>query len=615
MTDQKAENLLNLALSTPEAEREQTDELNVGYDPAERTWEIIVKFHGDLRGALEQQFPAVRMRELSGGFGILVVPESQVNAVIGLGEIEYAEKPKRLYFAVNRALVASCFLPVQSVGGVGGDCTSGSVSGIAGEDAARAGSSANIGAGQRSAENLSGCGVLVGIVDSGIDYFHEDFRNADGSSRILFLYDQVLDRVFSKEEIDAALLTGSRESARALVPSVDGSGHGTAVAGIAAGNGRESNGTYRGAAYGSELLIVRLGVPEPEGFPRTTQVMTGLDFVVQKAIELGRPVAVNLSFGNAYGSHDGNGLFERFIDLLAEQGRSVFAVGTGNEGDMAGHVSGRLAVAGSASVPTEETGSQTIELSVALYETGFGVQLWKNYEDTIEISLRNPAGTITERISERLGPHEIQMGGAKILLYYGEPSPFNQAQEIYFDFLPTDRYIESGIWEFILRPVEIVDGRYDFWLPSAGALGRATRFLRPTPETTLTIPSTALRPISVGAYDDATRTYAAFSGRGDTRAYGIQKPDLVAPGVGIMTTARYGGYAPMTGTSFATPLVTGAAALLMEWGIVRGNDPYLYGDKVKAYLRKGARALPGETEIPNPRVGYGALCVADSIPR
>ena len=166
-----------------------------------------------------------------------------------------------------------------------------------------------------------------------------------------------------------------------------------------------------------------------------------------------------------------------------------------------------------------------------------------------------------------------------------------------------------------MRPVEIVDGRYDFWLPSAGALNRATRFLRPEPETTLTIPATALRPISVGAYDDSTMTYAAFSGRGDTRMYGIQKPDLAAPGVGIVTTQNGGGYAPVTGTSFAAPLVTGAAALLMEWGIVRGNDPYLYGDKVKAYLRKGARKLPGETEVPNSRVGYGALCVADSLPR
>ena len=580
MKDQKAENLLNLALSTPEEERAQTDELNVGFDTEQRTWEIIVKYSGDLAQVLEDQFPEAEMRELLGGFAILHVPEDQMDAVINIEEIEYVEKPKRLYFAVNRARAASCFLPVQS-------------------------SASGAGTGASGAGNLSGRGVLVGIVDSGIDYFHEDFRNPDGTTRILYLYDQVLERVFNKEEIDEAINTGSREQARNLVPSADVSGHGTAVAGIAVGNGRESDGRYRGAAYESEMIIVRLGVADPDGFPRTTQVMEGVDFVVRQSLDLGRPIAVNLSFGNSYGSHDGNGLFERYIDRVSEIGRSVFVVGTGNEGDKAGHVWGIL----------EEGTGQIIELSVAPYETGFGVQLWKNYEDEFEILLTNPARTITERISSRIGPYEIDMGGAKILLYFGEPGPFNEAQEIYFDFLPKNSYVESGIWNFTLRPVEIVGGRYDFWLPSSGALNRSTRFLRSSPDTTLTIPSTALRPISVGAYDDATRSYAPFSGRGDTRTNNIQKPDIAAPGVGIVTVQSGGGYAPVTGTSFAAPLVTGAAALLMEWGIIKGMDPYLYGDKVKAYLRKGARELPGEAEYPNPRVGYGALCVADSIPK
>jgi len=570
MEDQKAENLLNLALSVPEEERARTEELNVGFDEGTKTWEIIVKYSGDLRAALEARFPDVAFTELTGGFGILKVPEAETDQVIGLKEIEYAEKPKRLYFAVNQARAASCLSAVQT-----------------------------------GADGLSGRGVLVAVVDSGIDYFHEDFRNADGSSRILFLADQVRGMVYTKEEIDAALETGSREAAMRLVPSTDVSGHGTAVAGIAAGNGRESGGRYRGVTWESDLLVVRLGVPDPEGFPRTTQVMEGLDFVVKTVGALGRPVAVNLSFGNSYGSHDGNGLFERYIDSLAETGRSVFVIGTGNEGDAGGHTSGRLA--------SGET--VVVELSAAAYETGFGVQLWKNYEDDFDIFLSNPARTVTERISNRLGPHEIDMGGAKVLLYYGEPGPFNQAQEVYFDFLPKGQYVESGIWSFTLKAKEIVDGRFDFWLPSAGALNRSTRFLRPTPDTTLTIPSTALRPISVGAYDDSSRIYAPFSGRGNTRQYNIPKPDLAAPGVNIVTAKAGGGYGPVTGTSFAAPFVTGAAALLMEWGIVRGNDPYLYGDKVKAYLRRGARPLPGESTYPNPRVGFGALCVAESIPR
>lgn len=153
------------------------------------------------------------------------------------------------------------------------------------------------------------------------------------------------------------------------------------------------------------------------------------------------------------------------------------------------------------------------------------------------------------------------------------------------------------------------------WLPSDNVLNRGTGFLFPTDATTLTIPSSASRAISVGAYDARTFAYADFSGRGFTRLTNMVKPDLVAPGVEVMTTTVGGGYAAFTGTSFATPFVTGSAALLMEWGIVRGNDPYLYGEKVKAYLRRGAKKVPEFDEYPNEEVGYGALCTAKSLPK
>ena len=148
-----------------------------------------------------------------------------------------------------------------------------------------------------------------------------------------------------------------------------------------------------------------------------------------------------------------------------------------------------------------------------------------------------------------------------------------------------------------------------------------TAFLYPVSVNTLTIPSTAFRVVTVGAYDALTFAYADFSGRGaqGSAMVGyedlvVSKPDLAAPGVNVTTTAAGGGYMEVSGTSFAVPFVTGSAALLMEWGIVRGNDPYLYGEKVKAYLRRGARPLPGFDVYPNPQVGYGALCVRDSIP-
>lgn len=587
MDNQKRENLLNLALDATEEERLKSVNLNVGYDPREKTWELIVRYNGSLESLRDE---GIRVDELAAGYAVLVVPESRIEQVSAMEQIVYIEKPKRLFFASNMARAASCLSTIQtSIGaGAGGTGTGGAGAGVI--------SSLESG--------LTGKGVLVAVIDSGIDYFHPDFRNPDGTTRIGLLADQDRDRIYTREEINAALETGSRTSALALVPSTDPSGHGTAVAAIAAGNGREGNGVYRGVAYESELMVVKLGTPLTDSFPRTTQLMKALDLVVRRAQDMNRPLAVNISFGNTYGSHDGTSLLETFINDMSGIGRNVIVAGTGNEGTGAGHRAGSL-------VMGQEENAQ---LSIAPYETGMGVQLWKSYVDQFSIRLVTPSGEIIGPIDSRLGPQELRYGGTQILIYYGKPSPFSRAQEVYFDFLPVRDYLDSGIWTFRLTPERIVTGRYDMWLPSRGILNPSTRFLRPVPETTLTIPSTASNVISVGAYDDSYRAYADFSGRGFTRQTGQVKPDLAAPGVDIVTARRGGGYEAVTGTSFAAPFVTGSAALLMQWGILQGNDPFLYGEKVKAYFTRGARHLPGYDVWPNERLGYGTLCVRDSLP-
>ncbi|RKD28146.1 S8 family peptidase [Lacrimispora algidixylanolytica] len=566
MQDQKLENLLNLALSATPEERAKSGNLNVGYNPEEESWDVIVKHSGDIS---ELSVLGIRVEQMVNEYAILTVPESLIDRLSELPQIEYVEKPKRLFFAINQAKSASCVNLVQ-----------------------------------QGSNNLDGRGVLVAIIDSGIDYYHDDFRNPDGTTRILKLWDQTLDRVFTKEEIDAALATGTRQEARALVPSVDISGHGTAVASIAAGNGRENRGQYRGIAYESPLLVVKLGVPQEGGFPRTTELMKAVNFVVKEAVDRQMPVAINLSFGNTYGSHDGTSLLETFLDDISNYGRTVIVVGTGNEGVAGGHISGVLTMAN----PEE------VELSVGAYQQSFSVQLWKSYADIFDISIITPSGEVIGPISSSLGPQTINYRNTQILLYYGKPGPYSVAQEIYLDFLPLDTYIDSGIWKFRLTPRQIVEGKYDLWLPSAGVLNESTRFLRASPETTLTIPSTANKVISVGAYDDTYQSYADFSGRGYTRRTNQVKPDLAAPGVGIIAAKAGGGYESVTGTSFATPFVTGSSALLMQWGIVDGRDPFLFGEKVKAYLIRGARKLPGISQYPNPELGYGVLCVSDSLP-
>ncbi len=589
MENQKLENLLNLAIETPEADREKTENLNVGFQAESRSWELIVKYNGSLEAL---QSLGVGVEELIAGYAILTVPEELVEAVGQRPEIEFVEKPKRLFFAVENGKRASCVLPVT-----------------------------------QRAPFLTGRGTLVAVIDSGIDYYSQLFRREDGTTRILYLWDQSLrgdgeESVppvgfqigveFSAEKINQALETGSRSSAYEVVPSVDVSGHGTAVAGIAAGNGVSQGIAYEGMAPEAEFLVVKLGMPGETSFPRTTEMMRGLVYVVRKAQQLGRPVAINLSFGNTYGAHNGSSLLERFLENVSEIGRNVTCVGAGNEGAGRGHVQGRLG-----------QGPTRVELEVGNYESVLNVQLWKNYVDEYRILLQAPDGQQVQipTLSQSAGKSVITLADTRILIYLGEPAPYAVEQEIYFDFIPDGLYITPGIWTFTLEAVNDVTGQYYFYLPSEAARSGNTGFFRATPEITLTIPSTASRVITVGAYDTVYDAYADFSGRGYVYEYrtvglvlpGGVKPDLVAPGVDIMVPDTNGGFTTASGTSFATPFVTGAAALLMEWGIVQGNDVFLYGEKVKAYLRKGARPLRGETEYPNNKVGWGALCVAESF--
>ena len=282
-------------------------------------------------------------------------------------------------------------------------------------------------------------------------------------------------------------------------------------------------------------------------------------------MEWNRPIAINLSFGNTYGSHDGTSLLETYIDGISNMGRNCICIGTGNEGTSGGHTGGIL----------KEMQETMVELAVAPYETSFSVQIWKSYVDQVDISVESPDGMRVGPIQKSLGTQRFSMEDTEILLYYGEPSPYSTNQEIYLDFLPKDSYVTSGIWRIVLTPGNIVNGQYDMWLPSEGVLNLGTRFLLPTPELSLTIPSTARRAIAVGAYNSYLNNYAEFSGRGYVYGNVSIKPNLVAPGVNITCPSPGGGYVVRTGTSMATPFVTGSAALMMEWGIVRDNDSFL----------------------------------------
>lgn len=583
MNSQKQENLLSLAMTSTEEERQKSQILEVGIENDTGRWEVIVKYHGNLERIANDE---IQVETLIAGYAIVTLPAFLLGALADLEEVEYIEKPKSLVYGVYEAKQNACITSVAVPVG-----------------------------------ELSGKGVLLAVIDSGIDYFLPDFQNEEGS-RIFYLWDQGqsgegrkppegfrVGAEYTRAQIDAALQTKDRTQALAIVPQQDMTGHGTGVAAVAASSNPDP--LLQGVAPQADLIIVKLKASEESGFPSTTEIMRAVTYVVRKSIELNRPLVINLSLGNTYGAHDGSSLLERFLDNTSEIGQSVICVGAGNEGSSGGHFSGNA----------KEV--ELIEFAIAQREVTTNLQLWKSYEDSYAVVLTAPNGE-EFRIEETESPvspgrREFRFDQTKILVYAGVPVPYSTKQEIFFVFLPMQEYINSGIWSIRLEQRRIVDGEFQMYLPPALQRNSGTRFFRQNPELTMTIPATSSRLISVGAYNDTIDAYADFSGRGRQDGFTYlaaegKKPDLTAPGVGLLAARAGGGTESYTGTSFSTPMVSGAAALLMEWGIVKKNDRYLYGEKLKAYLRKGAKPIRGEKSYPNSKVGWGALCVEESIP-
>lgn len=528
------------------------------YSPNNGEIELVV-LYGDNFLRFKNSVDAIgaKVEDLGYGFGILIIKVSDLNRIIELEGLQYIELPKILYTSAYDSNRASCIPSVWNN------------------------------------YNLTGEGILVGFLDTGIDYTHNAFKDDEGNTRIEYIYDLENGVVYDKNKINEALKS---EDPFSIVPEIDLSGHGTHVAGIACAGGNINFDNY-GVAYKSSIAMVKITGENSLRAALSTQLMRGLKFLMDKSNEINKPLVVNISLSTNDGSHNGSSLLEKYIQTFTQLQKAVIVVAAGNEGNSAHHVGGKMKK------------EEDLDLNIGDGEKGIILDFFKPVLVDVSVEVISPTGISTGPMGLSESYKERFVGREKIVVYSTGPKPFDIQGQTTISILPLGDTITSGGWRIIVRKLNNYEGYFDVWLPIAEGLNERTRFLQPSVYNTLGIPATVEGVISVGSYNFLNNNLSAFSGRGVVRPEWLIKPDLVAPGENILSTVEEQGFDTKSGTSMAAPQVSGICALLFEWGITRNNDPFLYGERIKYYLIKGAkRTIFGEA-YPNPDLGYGFVCL------
>lgn len=481
-------------------------------------------------------------------------------------------------------------------------------------------------AGELPVLNNQGAGVIVGFVDTGINYTDSLFRNVDGSTRIIGIWDQtnnsdnsnnienetakpisafsaLYGTQYTAEEINLAL---NSDNPASIVPTRDENGHGTFLASIAAGN-RDERAGFSGAAPQASIAMVKLKpakqylrdfylIQDGAEAYQENDIMMGVSYLYFLARKYSMPLVVCIPLGTNMGSHMGMSRLGQYLNQVSLSNGSAVITAAGNETGARHHFR---------AVMDADTDEVTAELRVGEREAGFSMELWAENMGAYTVGFISPTGEVAREISVPLrGENTVSflLEQTQITVYTQIADVSSGSQFIFMRF----ENPMSGIWRILIRNSLDIRETFHIWLPVRGFISDETYFLRPDPDTTITDPGNARYPITVTAYDHTKNSIYIHASRGYSLS-GRIKPDLAAPGVNILGASVSGRrLTRMSGTSVSAAHLAGAAAILLNWGVLNANYPYLNTPVLKSIFVRGAQRNPALT-YPNREFGYGTL--------
>ncbi len=469
---------------------------------------------------------------------------------------------------------------------------------------------------------LLGKGVLVGFIDTGIDYTHQVFRRADGSTKIMAIWDQSVDSEnqypkipypayygteFTAEQINRALQS---ENPLQIVPTNDENGHGTMLAGVAAGSENEEAG-FSGVVPEADILMVKLKkakkfyknffyIPESAEAYQENDIIWAFEYLIDTARILKRPLAVCVSLGISLGPHDGSGPLNTIMSIGADFPGVAAVASAGNEGNSRRHYY--------STIRQQET--VVVELNVGGNEEGFTMELWGSPPMIYTLDILSPNGEYISRIQENLVRNQevsFIFEQTVINIDYIMVETDTGKQVILMRF----RKPTQGVWRFQVYGRGDLPGEFHIWLPPDKFISRDTYFTNSTSYTTVTSPGDSIVPITITAYNSSVNNIYPEAGRGFTIPNTV-KPELAAPGVNLQCPDLNHGFTTVTGTGAAAAHAAGIAAMVLEWSAVQGNFPRLDTVGIKKFLIRGARRSANLT-YPNRDWGYGMIDIYNAF--